>query len=242
VRRASALALVALALPLSGCETSAEKSAQLARIAARRVIEVQTGLVITRPNRFAHVVRATVVSDSSGAAVAVTVRNDSGSTLQDVPIAVTVRAAGGRVVYQNNTPGLEPSLVSIGLLGPHAQLTWVDDQVTAAGAASASAQLGQAPTTASPVASPMASGAKLSDDPVNGPQVTGTLSNPEADALQTVTVYAIVVRGGVVVAAGRAIVPALPGRGSAPFDVFLVGKPTGGKLALSAVPTEQQAP
>jgi hypothetical protein len=54
-----------------------------------------------------------------------------------------------------------------------------------------------------------------------------------------VPVFAVAVRGGRVVAAGRAVVSVLPGHpgASVPFQIFLVGNPAGATIELTAVPT-----
>ena len=117
VRRAAALAVGALALAgsLSGCETTAEKSAQLERT-AHRARPVEHGLTIARQSSDVRVLSATIVHGGEGSAAVVTLRNDSEHTLKDVPIAITVKDAHGSTVFQNNTPGLEAALTSLASL------------------------------------------------------------------------------------------------------------------------------
>jgi len=69
--------------------------------------------------------------------------------------------------------------------------------------------------------------------------LSGHLVNNSEKAQSKVPVFAVAVRGGRVVAAGRAVVDALAGRAgaSAPFQIFLVGDPTGAGIELTAVAT-----
>jgi hypothetical protein len=136
VRRA-ALALVALAL--TGCETTAEKSARLERQAklAGNGSLAQKGLSITRASSVVSVVSTAVVHSSEGAVAVVTLRNSSAHALRTVPIAIAVTDPGGRTLFQNDAPGLQASLVSVASLPAHGVLTWVDDQVPANGAPAA---------------------------------------------------------------------------------------------------------
>ena len=137
--RCAALGLVALAL--TGCQTTAEKSAILKQKAKREQAAHPTlgqkGLSITRESTKVKVVGTAVMRGSEAAAAVVTLRNLTSQTLREVPIAITVRNARGSTVFQNNAAGLEAALIAAPALAPHGELTWVDDQLPANGALAA---------------------------------------------------------------------------------------------------------
>jgi hypothetical protein len=233
VRRA---ALLLAALALAGCETTAEKSAKLER-AAKRASVVQSGLLITHPSTDVKVLETAALHGSEGAAAVVVVRNNSSRPLRAVPIAITVKNAGGQTLFQNNAPGLEAALVSVASLPAHGELSWVDDQLPATGKpATVSAVLGQAPAAAAPPKIEI-QGAHTIEDPSRGIGTGAMISNRSPIAQQNLVVFAVARRGGRIVAAGRANVAELAAHASAQFQVFFVGDPRGARLQLSAPAT-----
>lgn len=237
MRCARWLALVLAAIALGGCETTAEKSAQLQRQAKRITLD-EKGLSITRESAEVKVVDATVVHDSERAAAVVTLRNGSAHAQHDVPIAIVVKDARGRTLFQNNGAGLEGALVSLPSIGPHATATWVDDQLPATGApASVSARVGEAPSVASALPQLTIGATQLSEDPASGTVANGSVRNRSAVEQRGLVVFAVGRRAGRVVAAGRAIVPELAAGASAPFQVSLVGEAKGAQLQIAAPPS-----
>jgi hypothetical protein len=242
VRCSAAAALAALmlaAVALTGCETTAERSAQLARQAHHLTLN-QRGLIVARVNPNVKVLGATLLHDANGTAAAVTLLNTSSRALRSVPIAITVRDARGSTLFQNNAPGIEASLVSVALLAPHAKFTWIDDQVQAAGAPSKlTARVGDAsPAPAHPPQLEVR-GVHLVDDPVNGVGAEGIVINRSAVAQQNLVVFGVARRLGRIVAAGRAVLPEVAGGSSSPFQMFFVGDPHGAQLQVSAPATTQ---
>jgi hypothetical protein len=238
VRRAAALVLAALAL--TGCETSAEKSAKLER-AAKRAAASGAALAgvpsITRPSAHVKVVAATLVHASEGAAAAVTLRNESPRALGQVPIAITLKDARGRTVFENNAPGSEAALVSVPSIPAHAQLTWVDDQLPAKSEArSVSALVGEGrPLAASSPA--ISVGAVHLIEEATGQAATGTATNRSKTTQQHLVVFVVARRGVSIVAVGRAMLPELGAGASSQFRVFFTGSPQGAQLEASAPPT-----
>jgi hypothetical protein len=230
---ALALALATPALALSGCETTAEKSAKLERAAKRVTHATQTGLTIAHPSAVVKVLRSELVDGSRGAAaIVLTLRNDSAKALGEVPIAVSLKNAKGASVYSNATPGLAKTLTSIALLAPDATTTWIDDQVQASGAASVSAEVGEGkPVEGTPPRLSVRE-AQLAEG-----SAEGVLANGSSTAQSELVIYAVARRGGRAVAAGRAVLASVAAGASTPFQVFFVGDPTGSRLALSAPPT-----
>jgi hypothetical protein len=231
----AALALAALAL--SGCETTAEKSAKLQK-QAKHVTLAQTGLEITRESTDVKVLEATVVKGPEGAAAVVMLQNRSASALREVPIAITVKNSAGQTLFQNNGPGLERALVSVSLLGPHRTVAWVDDQLPASGApASVSARVGQAPALSASVPALTVERAHLSEDPSNGVVAIGTVSNHSRTAQSALVLFGVARRGGRIVAAGRGVLPSLAAGASKPFQVFLIGDARAAQVQVSAPST-----
>ena len=227
---------IVLAVGAGGCESTQEKSAKLER-EAKRATHAQQGLSIVKQSTVAKVLSAGIVHGSEGAAAVVTVRNESSRALRAVPIAIAVKSANGETLFENNAPGLEAALISIGSLAPHATVTWVDDQVPANGSpASVSAELGEASTLNGGPATISVSGLHEVQEPTGGTAV-GTVANRSHVAQTNLVVYVVGRRGGKLVAAGRAVLPSLAAGASSSFQAFLVGQARGAQLQALAPAT-----
>jgi hypothetical protein len=236
VRRA---ALALLAVALTGCQTSQEKSATLERGAKlHETRAVAKGLLIAHPSTRVKVVRASVVSTSEGAAVVVTLHNTSAQPIRDMPLAVSVRDAHGATVYTNSAAGLTRTLVSAPLIGAHGELSWIDDQIPAGvGASSVGAVAGEGTPVTGAVPSISVQSARLFEDPTNGVGAEGSIVNHSSVTQQELVVYALALSAGRVVAAGRGVLPIVPAGSSTPFQVFFIGRPQGAQLVVNAPPT-----
>jgi hypothetical protein len=233
--RRTALALVAPALALAGCQTTAEKSAKLEKEAQRHATaSTQRGLSIAHRSTIVKVLGTTVLRSSEGAVAVVTLRNTSGHGLHSVPLALTVTDARGRTLYQNNAGGLEAALVSVPSIPAHGTVVWVDDQVPPSGApAAVTARVGEAATTTR-VPEIAVAGVPLVEDPTNGVGAAGTVSNRSAVAQSSLVIFGVARRAGKLVAAGRAVIPELGAHAQLPFQLFFVGDPRGAQLQVSA--------
>ncbi len=253
---ATVLVTLAGALAVSGCETNAQRSAKLEKERLAHPVAVQKGLIVTHASAHVKVVESAVVHDENGTAVVVSLRDTSSRALRDAPIAITVSDAGGATLYQNNAPGLDPTLVSVVLLEPGRETVWVDDQIptTARAPARVSAMVGEPPGTSGRAegppgasgrpgegANPSAAmpqlsvrGVHLFEDPSNGVGEEGTVVNASKVTQQKLVVYAIGRRAGRIVAAGRAVLPEVPAGQSTAFQVFFIGDPRGTQLQVSA--------
>jgi hypothetical protein len=242
VRRA---ALVLVALALTGCETTAEKSAKLERAAKRQQAGpaggplARRGLSISRQSTKVRVIASTVLRSSEGDAVVLTLRNTSAGSLRDVPIEITVRDARGRSVYANDVPGLSAALVSAPLLPAHGTTIWIDDQIVATGTPmSVSAKIGEGSSASGAIPRLSVERAHLAEDATSGPAVEGDLVNHSTINQRELVVDALARRGGQVVAAGRAVLPQAAGQGAPThFQLYLIGDSSGAHLELSASPT-----
>jgi hypothetical protein len=231
----AAVGLLAL-LALSSCETTAEKSARLER-AAHHTRLAERGLSVVKQSADVRVLGAVLVHDAEGAAAVMTLRNDSAHVLKDVPIAITVKDAEGSTVFQNNSPGLEAALTSLGSLPAHSEGTWVDDQVPTSGApASVSAIVGEAFAANGPAPRIEVAGVHPGEESGSA-TAAGTVRNRSNVAQQSLVVYVIARRAGRIVAAGRAILPEVAPGAAIPFQAFLVGAPHGALLQADAPAT-----
>jgi len=238
VSRALLVAL-ALALALTGCETSAEKSAKLEKeaLASNKHASTQ-GLQITRPSNQVKILASTLVHDSEGSAAVVELRNETAQALQAIPIAIEARDNHGASVYSNTAAGVGRSLVSVPYLAPHGQLYWVDDQVQGNGTpVSLSVRVGQASAYSGPAPAVSVTGVRSFEDPANGAGAEGSVRNGSAVPQRELVVFAVALSGARVLAAGRAVVPELGASASMRFQAYLVGEPAGARLQVSAPPS-----
>ena len=137
----------ALAPLLAGCESTQAKSARLEREGAQQLAG-ERGLVVRAQNRDVRAVATSVVQDENGTAVVVVLRNRAARPVGRVPVAIDVRGAGGRSVYRNDAPGLDPSLVEATGVPASGELVWVNDQVTPSRRAEARSRRASAPSAA----------------------------------------------------------------------------------------------
>jgi hypothetical protein len=238
VRRA---ALVLIALALTGCETSAEKSAKLERAAkleVKRTALATRGLTITKTSNKVKVLEASALSSSEGLAAVVTLRNLSDVALRNLPIEITIKGASGATIYTNNTSGLATALVSVPLLAAHATTTWIDDQVQGTGTPQrVSAKVGEGEVLAGAVPQLGVESAHLLRDETSGLEAEGSVVNHSRLSQRELVVYAVARRAGRIVAAGRAVIPQAGAGSSSRFQVFFIGNPQGAQLEVSAPPT-----
>lgn len=237
---APALVALALAVTLSGCESTQERSAKLEARAKREKVRHpatgQQGLSIAHRSTKAKVLEAVVLHSSEGAAVAVTVQNTSGQSLASVPIAIDVKSASNRTLYQNDAAGLEASLTEIASLPAHEAVTWVDDQIPASGQpVSVRATIGEASVSNKPAPPLQTSGVHLAEASTS--EVAGAVHNGSTTGQQHLVVYVTARRSGRIVAAGRAVIAEAPAGAKTPFQVFLIGNPAGAQLQASAPAT-----
>jgi hypothetical protein len=224
----------------SACESTEQESAKIGR-EGRQLVAGQGSLKLGAANHSVRVSRATLLNSAGRTAVAVQLTGTSTGPQANVPLLVDVTGAGGKVLYSNETGGLEESLQRIALLRPHQGEWWVDDQVLTSQPTTAvkvRVGTGSNPRSGSSLPS-LATSAVHVGQQAGISVVSGNLVNHSNRAQSKVPVFAVAVRRGQVVAAGRAVVGALPGHAGAsvPFQVFLVGNPTGATIELTAVPT-----
>jgi hypothetical protein len=234
--RWTALALVALAL--SGCETTAEKSAQLerqAKMAAEHAHSAGETGGVTRASAYVKVLSSVLIEGAETSAAVVTVRNSSPHAFRALPIEISVSEASGGPLFKNTESGSEAALVSIPSLPADGELTWVDDQVPQGGS-SVSARVGEGRRVSASVPRITVAGVHVTEGEGEGTSVgvAGTVVNRSNTAQQKLVVSVLASRGGRVVAAARSLIAELVPGASASFQGFFVGNPHGARLSASA--------
>lgn len=233
---AASLILLAGALLVSGCESTQERSARLAKAGGGSARE--KGLEIRSESRDVEVTDTAVVADAAGAAVVVELRNTSGRILAGVPLAIDV-TDGRRSLFKNDDPGLAPSLVGVPVLPPRGSIAWVNDQVLGGEKAkSVKATVGRDTGRASATLPRIEVGRpSLTRDPTSGVAAEGSIANRSRLLQRELTLFAVARRGRRVVAAGRGQIERLkPGR-RARYQIFFIGDPRGARIEIAAPPT-----
>jgi len=232
------LAVLALG-GLSACQSTQERSADLEEQGATTLL-AESGLKIEKESTDVRVLSTSLLSDPNGSAVVVRLRNDSDQDLIDVPILVRVLDAKGKTVYSNDIPGIEPALAAVAYIPAGGEVSWVNDQVLAAGTPkSVKVKVGTGGGTYSgqlpaiEVAAP-----QLEGDPVSGIKAIGEVVNRTGQEQGRLLLYVVARRGGKVVAAGRGAIEHLKA-GTKPlrYDVFFIGDPSGAALEMTSFPT-----
>jgi hypothetical protein len=243
-RAAAALATAALAAALvSGCERTQEQSARIALSLGHQ--SARTGTTkIGAESRSVRVVKAVVVPGNP-AAVALELANSGAAAATAIPVLVAVRDAKGTVVYRNDTKGIEASIQRLALLGAHATVWWVDNQVLASGGGlptRVSARVGVGNGAPRAAAAGGAGGAGAlsvrgveASNSFPGPHVDVTVHNGGSAAQSQIAVYAVAISGSRVVGAGLALIASLPGAASTPAEIPMTGTVSGAKIATTAV-------
>ncbi|HEY6550951.1 MAG TPA: hypothetical protein VIY71_07110 [Solirubrobacterales bacterium] len=235
---AAGIALL-LATSFVACQSTQDRSAQLEKEGGK-VLLADSGLKIEKESTDVKVKSATVLSDSNGSAVVVSLHNSSDKNLVDVPILVKVLDAKGKSVYTNAIPGIEPALAAVLYIPAGGDVDWVNDQVLAAGKPkSVSVKVGASAESYSGAQPEIeVSAPKIEGDPVSGIEATGTVFNRTGKDQDRLLLYAVGRSGGRVVAAGRGAIEHLkPETKSLHYDIFFIGDPTGTDLEVTEFPT-----
>jgi hypothetical protein len=235
-RPAAAAAAVLAVVALSGCQTTEQESAAI----AKRDAGQHAGAPVTqiaKTNATVRIDRAQIVHSASGTAAAIELTNKSSRIEIDLPILITVKDAAGKSLYTNATVGTSSPSGELALLGAHATVWWVDPNVLASAGtpASLSVRIGvgaQAAQTPPPLAAVrLASGTNFV-----GAYIGGRARNSSASTASQVTVYAVALSGGRVVAAGQSLIPTLAPHAATAFQVTVIGSTKGAQLAATIVP------
>lgn len=229
--------LSTLAIVASGCQTTADRSAELEKQAGS-VIADQKGVVVSKQSRDIDVTDTTVLSDDYGTAAIVELKNTSEKNIAKPPITVTIPGSGKEPLYTNDEPGLDPALTSIALIQKGESAFWVNDQIPllAEKPKKMEAIVGKGEQVSGEIPEIRVGKTEFFADN-DGASLRGIILN-KSKILQTkLVVYGIARKGGKIIGAGTGQVERLaPGR-RAGFQLFLIGKYKGAEYEFYAPPT-----
>lgn len=223
---------------LAGCTTTQQKAARLQLNNARIRLNL-TPLRLGHETSAARIMAVRLLTGHSrrGAAVLVTVRNQSSTPVSDLPVLVGVRLPKGRRLDLNAAAGTSYFRNHLPVIAAGGDLTWVltTDRRLPAGARPF-AKLGSAsPTTATAIGTlPMVRVAAVK---TSGAGTDLTVRNSSAVTQYQLPVYAFARRGEQWVAAGQATIGELDGGASTKLRLPLVGNSSGATLSFEAPPT-----
>lgn len=235
-RFAAAAFAAAAPLALSACTTTQERSAALAQQAegaaeAKRFNVGRTNSRITAEE-------VTTLKGDGANTVVVKLKSEAAAPQALVPIGVDLYDAKGTSLYTNRVDGLDAALNNVPVAEP-GTTWWVNNQLPGAAADRTRVRVGT-PKAATPAELPelKVSGIELGDD-AGIPVATGKVENLSAVEQRRLTIFAVALKGGKVVAAGRAVVEKVGPKGSKRqrFSVYFTGDPTGAQLEISAPPS-----
>ena len=233
-----AIALVGVALVVTGCESTQDKSAKIG--SELGPVRQETGLEIKRRSKDVEVVSSTLLTEPEASAVVVRVHNRSDENLVDVPIAIDVLDAKGKSVYRNDIPGIEPALAAVPFVAAGGDAYWVNDQILATGKpASVEVTVGAGGTPFTGEQPKIAvSEPKVEGDPFSGLLAGGNVVNETGEDQGRLLLYAVASKGGKVIAAGRGAIERLkPEPKPLAYNIYFVGDPRGGGVEVAEFPT-----
>jgi hypothetical protein len=239
IRAAAALAAAAtIAIGVSGCETTQELSAKIGRRLGHQSAIAGT-TTLGAVNREVRVGATALVASGGETAVAVELTNHGSQAQADFPVLLNVLDASGRSVYRNDTKGIEPALQQLAMLPAHATAWWVDNDLLASGGVpkTVTVAVGAAKASAPASVPAIATRDVSASDSFPGPHVSVTVENRSTVAQSELPVYAVALRDGHVVGAGRGVVAALAAGASAAVLVPIVGTVNGSTISLTIPPT-----
>lgn len=227
------------ALVAAGCQSTQDKSDEIAGELGAATSLNEKGLKITKQSTEVEPLSTELITDEYGSVVVVELRSSAEEALTNVPIAIDVLDKSGKSVYRNDIPGIEPALAAMPMLAPGATAFWVHNQILATGEAKeVEVEIGASTTTfAGELPDIEVSEPAVKGDPVSGVAATGTVTNNTDEVQKRVLLYGVARDGEQIVAAGRAAIENLkPGR-TRPYDVFFIGDPEGAEVEVTSFPT-----
>ncbi|HEY1833208.1 MAG TPA: hypothetical protein VGG08_02130 [Solirubrobacteraceae bacterium] len=222
-----------LTVTATACESTEQESAKLGResSAANAGKTVKFGAV----DRSVEVSDVTLLAGTGTGAVAARLRSTSSSAAVGLPLDLEITDAGGKLLYTNQTAGLEVALQQLSLLPAHGSVWWVDDQVPALPKSShVELRVGK-PKPGAKGASRALSTAGVKRAVQSGVGVVE--GRVKGNSSNGADVFVVALKAGRPIAAGRATVAKL--RGSETFEAFLAGKAGSAAIHVDALPSVQ---
>jgi hypothetical protein len=226
---------------LGGCvETTQQKNAR-AQLQDDRLLASRSSIVVTRTDPNIAVLNVRTLRGPAGGAIAVTLRNDGGRPVSDLPLSVGVHTRGGHITYLNRQPELPYFQTHIAGIGGKAEATWVFSSTSpmpngqvfvrvGAPAIPVDKAVWKLPAITSSLTSVRSRGR---DRATVSAQIENRSEAPQ-DGLE---VYAYALSGDRLVAAGTAPLDSLGSGATQAVQVSLVGKPGSSAVHLETPPT-----
>jgi hypothetical protein len=231
----------ALTVTLAACETTEKESANIEREAVLARENEPGALKLGAANRTVRASQVTLLSGGGRNAVAMRLSSSSTRAQAEVPVLVNVTGKAGKLLYSNQPGGTEPLLQHVALMRPHASVWWVNDQVLInQQSTGVKVRVGAGRTAGHELPGSTLEAKTTHVTEQSGASIlSGELVSHGGPRERKVPVFAVALRGGKVVAAGRVVVASLAGRrgASAGFRIPLVGKAGGAKIELTAMPS-----
>ena len=225
---------------LSGCVTTQQRNAR-AQLIADRTLASREAVQVTHLNPYVHVAGLALVRSSHGTAVVVRLRNTSGHALTDLPISIGVLTRRGVRVYLNRRAGSDYFDAHVPAVAAKSTATWVfTSSRHVDGGSALFADVGVARSPASEPVSTLPSievsrAPESLADGVRGVFRLAVLNTSDVPQYG-LQVYAVAVRGGRYVGAGRIGID-LGGGDRRTLDLTLLGNPSRARISLDALPT-----
>ncbi len=232
----TALGAGAVAAGLAGCVTTQEKNSWLL-LRNARILASQTAVRVSAENPLVRVRGIEVVRGHRSNALVVSVENLGSQPLTDLPISIGVVAHRAAPVYLDGHANIDYYDTHVPAIPPHATTSWVLPGIRTVPAGRLFARVGVAryPSSTTVVALPRIGAAQLAGTSADRLRIR--LSNDSSLPQYTVQVYAVALRHGTAVGAGRTALFELSGDGRATVGLTLAGRATGTQLELYAPPT-----
>jgi hypothetical protein len=228
---------VGLAVALAGCVSTQTKNARLV-IENERIIDGQSPVRVTRINPEVAVTRVALVGSPGHAAVAVSLQNLAGHPLSDLPISVGIARRRAARAYLNRAANLDYFDTHLAAMRAGATATWVLPLRRAklpAGHLFAAVGFAQTPPSTRDRSLPTIDVFSVDADASGGLKVT--VANRSQVPQTELPIYAVAVRAGRYVAAGRATIGQLGASARRTVPLRLRGASTGATIELFASPT-----
>jgi hypothetical protein len=241
-RLAVRLAVAGSALTaLSGCVSTQQKNARTVLV-NERTLASQSAVSVTRRNPAVAVTAVSLLRSGRSGAVVVEVRNRSARPVSDLPISVGIRTRSGRTTYLNRAANLAYLDTHIASIAAHAGTIWVLTVRRArmlSGRPFAIVGFAHVPASTSQGSLPLIDIATAPARLIGarGGELRVAVRDASGVPQYALPVYAIALRDGRPVAAGRATIATLEGGARTTLAMKLLGTPVGASMQLSAPPT-----
>jgi hypothetical protein len=225
-----AASLLALAVAVTGCATTQDANKR-ASITADRTLASRKPLELRGTDPDVKVVRTAVVNGKSGSAIVVVLRNSGDQPVNDLPIEVGPQG-GEPLNARPNVPYFQSHAPAI---APGDEVTWVYATKDPIGSSEVFARVGR------PSSPPLATAGHVSEleasGKSSGTRVQAEVTNNTGVPQYSLDVYAVALRGGRYVAAGRASLEHLGVSQSAHLTLPIAGDAKGTQIKVFAPQT-----